>query len=261
MGVPPSNRELLDWLASEFVARGWSIKAMHRLIMTSRVYQRSSAFDSPQAAQIDPENRLLWRMNRRRLEAEALWDSIHSVAGTLNLKTNGRPVMPPLVAEELTNKSEWVVPADPADHTRRGIYIIVRRNFRFPLFDVFDAPVNAISCGGREVSTVAPQALWLLNNRTAFDQSRHLAARLVREAGKEPSAWIERLWRLAYGRVPTAEEVKEATALLSALETAGGETGADALPKAFAEIGVARAAALSKLCLTVLNTNEFIYVD
>jgi Protein of unknown function (DUF1553)/Protein of unknown function (DUF1549) len=262
MGALPTHPELLDWLATEFVTRGWSIKEMHRLIMLSSTYQQSSRFFTPEHSRIDPENKYLWRMNRRRLEAESLWDAVHAVAGTLNLKMGGRPIMPPLAAEELTNKAEWVVNADPKEHTRRGLYILVRRNFRFPMFDIFDAPVNAVSCAGRDVSTVAPQGLWLMNNRTAFGQSERLAARLVRESGKEPSAWVERAWRLALGRAPTKQESAEAERLIDTLER--DEAKAMPLKDAPAELATlppARAAALTKFCLALFNLNEFIYID
>lgn len=262
MGALPTHPELLDWLATEFVARGWSIKEMHRLIMLSSTYQQSSRFFTLEHGRIDPENKYLWRMNRRRLEAESLWDAVHAVAGTLNLKMGGRPVMPPLASEELTNKAEWVVNADPREHTRRGLYILVRRNFRFPMFDIFDAPVNAVSCAGRDVSTVAPQALWLMNNRTAFGQSERLAARLARESGKEPSAWVERAWRLALGRAPTKQESIEAQRLIDTLERDGSKTMLlkDA-PVELATLPPARAAALTKFCLALFNLNEFIYID
>ena len=148
MGQPPTHPELLDWLATEFIARCWSVKAVHRQIMLSRTYRQASDFHSAEHERVDADNRFLWRMNRRRLEAEALWDAVHSVAGTLNPQVGGRPVMPPLAAEEQTDKANWVESADPKQHARRGLYILVRRNFRFPLFDIFDAPVNAVSCAG-----------------------------------------------------------------------------------------------------------------
>jgi hypothetical protein len=113
-----------------------------------------------------------------------LWDTLHATAGTLNLKMSGRPIVPPLADEELAALREswhWPVTADPREHNRRGIYILVRRNFRFPLFDVFDAPVNSVSAANRDVTTVAPQALWFLNNQTSQRQAREFAARLVRE--------------------------------------------------------------------------------
>ncbi len=262
MGQPPTHPELLDWLATEFVARGWKIKEMHRLIMLSRTYQQRSDFFSEEHGRIDPDNRFLWRMNRRRLEAESLWDAIHAVAGTLNLKMGGRPVMPPLAAEELTDKAFWVTNADPQEHTRRGLYILVRRNFRFPLFDIFDAPVNAVSCAGRDVSTVAPQALWLMNNKTAFGQSQAFGARLLREAGNKPESWIDRGWRLALGRHPTSEEMREALALLATLEhTSANAAQLSGVPVEYAALPPARAAALSKLCLALFNLHEFDYVD
>lgn len=262
MGQPPTHPELLDWLATEFVARGWRVKELHRLIMLSRTYRQRSDTFSEVHGRIDPDNRFLWRMNRRRLEAESLWDAVHAVAGTLNLKIGGRPVMPPLAAEELTDKAFWVTSADPQEHTRRGLYIIVRRNFRFPLFDIFDAPVNAVSCAGRDVSTVAPQALWLMNNKTAFGQSQALAARLVRETGNKPKRWIDRLWRLALGRGPTPEEMGEALALLATLEqTSANAVQLSDVSTEYAALPPARAAALAKLCLAVFNLHEFTYID
>jgi hypothetical protein len=177
MGERPTHPELLDWLASTFMKDGWSIKKMHRLIMLSATYQMDSRGDSATNTAIDPQNRYLWRMNRRRLEAEVIWDSIHSVAGTLNLKMGGRPVVPPLGPDEGA-PAYWIVSADPAEHTRRGLYILQRRNFRFPMFDVFDLPINAVSAPSRDVTTVAPQALWLLNNGTVSRQTAAFAARI-----------------------------------------------------------------------------------
>ena len=179
---------------------------MHRLIMLSSAYQMSSRYADPTALRIDPENRLLWRMNRRRLEGEALWDSIHEVAGTLNPKMGGLPVAPPLTPDELTalgDKSHWPVPADPSQFNRRGVYILLRRNFAFPMFEAFDRPLNAISCPKREITTVAPQALWTLNNQTSLQQAMEFGARLVREKGDDPAAWVDQAWLLALARPPT----------------------------------------------------------
>ena len=117
MGVPPSHPKLLDWLATEFVARDWSIKEMHRLIMNSNTYQMTSRFGTETHYRSDPDNRLLWRMNRRRLEAEALWDSVHATAGTINLEIGGRPAVPPLAEDEiaaLREKWQWPISGDPA---------------------------------------------------------------------------------------------------------------------------------------------------
>jgi hypothetical protein len=275
-GAMPTHPELLDWLATTFMenggvrlppnakapqerrspthpfahsptqyACGWSLKKLHKLIMLSSTYQQSSTLNpQPSALAIDPDNHLLYRMNRRRLEAEELWDAIHAVAGTLNLKMGGRPVVPPLEAEEiaaLRDRWQWTVSADPKEHVRRGLYVLVRRNFKFPMFEVFDAPVNSVSCPVRDVSTVAPQVLWCLNNKTIFKQSQELAARLLKEAGSDPQACIRRAWQLALSRPPTEDEEREAMELLKSLGK-GQE-------------------ALGKLCLAVLNLNEFVYVD
>src|SRR5262249_37785857 len=154
----------------------------------------------------DADNRALWRANRRRLEAELLWDAIHAAAGTINLKVGGRPIVPELADDEISALREgwqWTVSADPAEHTRRGLYLLVRRNFRFPMFEVFDSPVNSVSSPRRDVTVVAPQALWSLNNRRAFRQAQVFAARLLREVGTESPDLVDRAWLVALGRAPT----------------------------------------------------------
>jgi hypothetical protein len=265
MGQAPTHPELLNWLALQFVRRGWSIKAMHRLIMLSSTYQMASVHENAASASRDPDNRYLWRMNRRRLEAEALWDFVHAAAGTLNLKRGGRPVMPPLAEDELSalrERDTWVVAADPQEHTRRGLYILVRRNFRFPMFEVFDSPVNAVSSPRRDVTTVAPQALWGLNNHRAFRQAQEFAGRLVREAGDNPAGWVDRAWRIALGRPPSADEKKDALQLLDRLAASSPQARPlEGPPADLAKLAPARAAALAKLCLTVFNLNEFVFVD
>jgi hypothetical protein len=247
MGAPPTHPELLDWLAGQFVRRGWSIKELHRLILNSATWRMSSRPADARVLDADPENQWLTRMNRRRLESEALWDAVHSAGGSLNLKLGGRPVMPALEADELAllrDKYHWVVTADPAEHSRRGLYIMSRRNFRMPIFEVFDSPPNAVSTGRRDSTTVAPQALWTLNNRRVFRQAELLAARLSREAGAEPIAQIDRAWQIVTGRRPTADERAESLALL---ETLAAESTRDA--------------ALPIFCLAMFNLNEFLYVE
>ena len=271
-GQPPSHPELLDWLATEFVAQGWSVKALHRLILRSSTYQMSSRFVSHENSATDPTNRYLWRMNRRRLEAEALWDSVHTVAGTLNLKMGGRPVVPALADDEIAALREpwhWPVSADPAEHTRRGIYIMVRRNFRFPMFDVFDVPIASVSCPERNVTTVAPQALWGLNNRSVFRQAQEFAGRVVRKTGDDPDRFVDHAWKLALARAPTAREKSEALTLFHNFVNkaqAGAAVGpvAEPLenpPASLAALPGERAAALVKLCLGIYNLNEFLFID
>ena len=249
-GQPPSHPELLDWLATEFVQRGWSVKALHRLILLSSTYQMSSVDSDAAALRIDPENKYLWRMNRRRLEAESLWDAIHAVAGTLNLKMGGRPVVPPLSDDEassLAGKWQWPVSADPAEQNRRGIYVLVRRNFPFPMFAVFDSPDTSVSCPRREVTNVPTQALWLLNNRAALDQARAFAQRLIAKDGGRREDIVTDAWRYSLGRSPSDQERQEAGELLDGLARLQPE----APPSE----------ALAKLCLSIFNLSEFAYVD
>jgi len=264
-GQSPSHPELLDWLASEFVRQGWSIKSLHRLIMLSETYQRDSRFVSVENSRIDPDNIYLWRMNRRRLEAEAVWDSIHAVAGNLNLKMGGRAIMPPISKSEMTalrQKDSWVTPADPAEANRRGIYILSRRNFMFPLFDKFDMPNPATSCSRREITTVAPQVLWTLNNQISYGQAEEFASRLVKEQGNNPPAWVEAGWSLALGRHPRPEESRQGLDLINTLASnTSSRPDGDPLDPVLAELGPARASALIQFCLTIFNLNEFVYID
>ncbi len=281
MGQPPSHPELLDWLATEFVASGWKVKALHRLIMDSATYRQSSRVGDARHLDVDPDNNLLWRMNRRRLEGEALWDSVHAAAGTLNLSMGGRPIVPPLADDEiasLRDKWHWVVTSDPKQHTRRGLYIIVRRNFKFPMFEVFDAPVTSASCPTRDVTTVAPQALWGLNNRSVLRQAMHFAARVAKEATPTSvvtgtaaagaagatedhvrGAQVDRAWRIALGRAPTGEEVSSSLRLLTQLEAENAPL--DDPPAELAALPPERAQALSKFCLALFNLSEFAFVD
>lgn len=263
MGQPPSHPELLDWLTTEFVRDGWKIKNLHRLIMNSAVYRQSSQFETAGNLSADFDNRLLWRMNRRRLEAEALWDNVHASAGTINLKLGGPPVVPPLAEDEiasLRDKWHWVVSADPAQHTRRGIYILVRRNFKFPMFEVFDTPVTSQSCPVRDVTTVAPQALWGLNNKSVLRQAMHMAGRVIRDAGDDPGTQVDRAWQIALGRPPSDAESTSAIRLLHDLEQSSPVPMLE-LPDSLNSGSPSRAQALGKLCLALFNLSEFAFVD
>jgi hypothetical protein len=179
----------------------------------------------------------------------------------------GRPVIPPLSPGELTafrNKDEWAVNADPAEHHRRGIYILSRRTFPFPMFERFDSPDSAVSCPGRVVTTVAPQALWSLNNQVVYEQAVQFANRLVAERGDKPSACVERAWLLALGRKPGAGELSQGLALIEALEKSedGKDKGVPTdRPAALAKVEPAHAAALTGFCLALFNLNEFLSVD
>ena len=235
-GSAPSHPELLDWLAAEFVDRNWSVKQMHKLIMLSSAYRLNSGFD-PSSAETDPENRYLWRMNRRRLDAENLRDAVLSVSGELNLKMGGRPVLPPLSAEArlgMWDRNDWPESLDPEEHKRRSVYIFAKRQFPYPMFKTFDAPDASASCGRRDVTTVAPQALTLLNSEFMLRSAQSFAARLAAE--NDPLRKVDLAWELALSRPPDMQERGAAVKML-----------AEAGPEEFS--------------LMLFNLNEFVYVD
>lgn len=249
-GSPPSHSDLLDWLAVDFVAEGWRVKRLHRLIMTSKTYRMSTAFDRDNAAK-DPDNNYLWRMNRRRLEAEALRDAVLATSGALNPKMGGRPVVPPLSSEEklgMWNPRQWPESLDKREHNRRSVYLYVKRSFLFPMFTTFDLPDRSTSCGRRNVTTVAPQALALLNSQFMLQQATVFGERLRREYGDTPESWIRGAWRLGLSRQPTDQETVRALGLFATDQErdVGAETGVSPL---------------TKLSLIVFNLNEFVYVD
>ena len=240
----PTHPELLDWLAAEFVNRKWSIKQMHKLIMTSAAYQRGSRAPAKALAS-DAENMLLSHFTRRRLDSEEIRDAVLAASGSLNLKMFGRPVVPPLAVEELYGMSQplnnaWIVTEDPKEHTRRSIYLISRRNFRVPLLEAFDRPEGVLTCSRRDSSTTAPQSLSLLNGDFTRQQAQVLAANV--ESAADP---VSAAFTAVYGRPATPAEL---------------ERGNQFLAKQTANLG-SRQAALQELVRGLLNTNEFLYVD
>ncbi len=242
-GDPPSHPELLDWLATEFVARNWSVKAMHRVIMNSEAYRRSSDLLPPNSEK-DPDNHLLWGANRRRLDAEGVRDAILATAGTLNRKGGGPPVIPPLSDEEigaLEDASQWPASHDPAAAAQRSVYLYVKRGFRIPMLETFDMPDASFSSAHRDSTNVAPQALALLNNDFVYRQAQAFASRLSRESA-DPAVQAASGWRLALGREPTPAELQKAVAILSRGAFQPGQP-------------------LLGFCLMLFNLNEFLYVD
>jgi hypothetical protein len=243
MGDRPSNQALLDWLASEFVAQGWSVKTIDRMIVTSSVYLQSALPDKEHEA-IDPDNRLYWRMNRKRMEGETLRDAILSVSGNLNPKMGGRPVRVPIEPEvydliftEYERDGLWPVNPDKNVQNRRSIYLYNKRSVRLPLLTSFDQPDAITSCPMRPVSTHALQALSLFNSNFMQEQSRALAARLRNECRKDSRVCeVNTAWKLALARTPSRAEQKLAKKFFAA----GGS--------------------LPDMCLALLNRNEFVYV-
>jgi len=217
MGARPSHPELLDWLANRFVDGGFRVKAMHRLLLLSSTYQQQYVAAAPDAAEKDPENKLLWRFPRRRLEAEEIRDSILAVAGRLNLQKGGPSVIVPVEPELLRlayKPSQWAVNPDSGQFYRRSVYLYEKRNLRLPFLEVFDSPDRLLSCARRESSTHAPQALELMNGAFTREMSLELARRLDSEAGGSPEKQVDLAYRLAAGRPPSAAEKTAAVAFL-----------------------------------------------
>lgn len=233
-GEPPSHPELLDWLASEFMHSGWSIKAMHRLILASATY-RQSGEASAAAVAADPHNRWCGRWERQRLEGEVVRDSLLALGGLLNTTMGGPGVFPPIPADMFQGAVGWTASRDRADHYRRSIYIFARRNLRYPFLEVFDAPDSNLSCSERGRSTTAPQSLTLLNAEEVMHASATAAARVHAQAGTKPEQVVA-AYRLILGRGPNTEETLLA---LNFLERSP----------------------LSELCRALFNLNAFVYVD
>ncbi len=260
-GEAPTHPALLDWLADEFVASGWSLKALHRVMVLSSTYQQSSAHRE-MAARVDPENKLWWKYPRHRLEGEIIRDAALSVAGRLNPKMGGPSIFPDLPVGMPVPRGGWKVSADGGERDRRSVYVFVRRNTRYPIFDNFDQPDPHESCARRNVTTSPLQALTLLNSHLTLDWARSLAERVRRAAGGDEARQVETAFRLAFGRAPDAAERQMATEFLRAqggmLAEPAGRGGAGVGAGA-AETGAG--SALADLCHTLINANEFVYAN
>jgi Protein of unknown function (DUF1553)/Protein of unknown function (DUF1549) len=238
-----SHPELLDWLALKFIENKWSIKAMHRLIVHSATYRQSSINDEPNAIKLDPDNRLLWRFNRQRLDAEAIRDSVLMVSGRLNSEKYGLPIFPPLPGDlaeavKYTN-SKWDTQAGP-EGRRRSLYIYQQRTLTMPLMQSFDSLVCDESRPQRESSVTPLQALAMLNGDFVNEEADHFAS-LVEKASGDLVNQINFAFEIALGRLPSEHETLHMTKLVQAS-------------------GSAREGLVS-LCRVLFNANEFIYVD
>jgi hypothetical protein len=255
-GRPPSHSALLDYLAAELVDGRWRLKRMHKLIMLSAAYRQSSRAHNPHAQLVDPANRLLWRQNLRRLEAEAIRDAILTTSGNLNLEMGGRGIFPELPPEVLATQSRpgngWGT-SDAAQRARRSVYVFVKRTLGVPFLESLDFPTPDKPQPARPTTTIAPQALILLNSRFMDRQAAVFADRLLQEAGSESSDQIERAYQLALQRSPTDNEREMLLDFLDRQRALWRQIETDQQQ--------ARHAALKSLCLLVLNLNEFVYID
>jgi hypothetical protein len=244
MGGKPSHPELLDYLANQFVANGWEMKPLHRMILLSSAYRQASESPIENTAMAkDSENALLWKFSRRRLEAEEIRDSMLFTSGKLNQKTGGPSVLVPIdqdLVKMLKRPQYWVATKDKSGYDRRTLYMIYKRNLQLPFMGVFDAPDMQLSCPRREQSTHAPQALELLNGQTSNELAAVFAQRLE-ESRPTDAARIDLAWRLATGRPPTAREKTLASQYLA-------EKPGDPVR-------------LKELALDVYNLNAFLYVN
>jgi hypothetical protein len=264
MGETDTNKALLDRLAADFVEKGWSIKAMHRLIMLSNTYQQSSDYNEA-ASKADPNNELWWRYPRHRLTGEDIRDAILLVGGQLNLKMGGPSVFPD-IPEGMEVRGGWRKNEKEEEKNRRSIYVFVRRNSRYPMFQAFDMPDTHESCARRSTTTTAPQALALLNDKIILKAAQSLAGRILKEAGSDSDAQIRTAYLLAYSRQPSQDERVMAVAFLdkqaAIIKARLGEKKTIASPPGVGpDIDAAKAAALIDFCHVLFNSNEFVYVN
>ena len=224
-GEPPTHEELLDWLAAEFMEHGWSVKHLHRVIMTSATYRRSSRADRTECLAADEANDFYWRQNRRRLEAEAIRDSFLAAAGTLSAEAGGRGFFATLGGDSLAGQSKpgngWEI-SDPRQQCRRSVYGFVKRTLLLPELEGFDYTNTTSSVGERSVTTVSPQALLLTNGSFARQQADAIARRIVAEqaaaVGDDAAVderFVTRAYELALARRPTAAELEIAVSYLA----------------------------------------------
>jgi hypothetical protein len=252
-GQPPTHPELLDWLATEFVRRGWSIKSLHRLIMTSTAYRQASRV-SPESLKSDPENTWLSRMPLRRLDAESLYDSILRATGRLDPQQFGRP------AEIEEKPSGEIIAKGGKTGWRRAIYVLKRRKTPVTLLEVFDQPRMSPNCTERRQSNVSPQALQMTNGDTSRQHARYLAGRLIDEFPGSRAQQIRQLYLRTVSRPPALKEVQRALSSFDELAkrwTAHLEKQNDQAPRAM----TGEWYALSSLAHAMLSSGEFLYID
>ena len=266
-GRPPTHPQLLDWLASELIENGWSLKHLHRTILLSRTWQQSSIPEAEhQGVQVDPDNDLLWRQSLRRVEAEVIRDSMLAVSGRLNPEIGGRGFFPALSAEVLSTQSRagagWGT-SDDRQRSRRSVYIFAKRTLGVPMMEAFDTPVPDRPEPARQTTTIAPQALILLNSKFVDEQAAAFAGRLIGPGEDSETASnaaiCQRAIRLALARDATLGEVKVLSAFLDR-STAANRQSTDEGSSTTSETE-SRRAAVEQLARLVLNLNEFIYVD
>ena len=273
-GAKPTNPDLLNYLAADFIQKGWSVKQLHREILLSATYRQSSS-ERDDVRQIDPENKLLAVYPRKRLEAEEIRDSLLYASGLLNDKVGGPAVFPPVIkgnedigkSQDFQGNRAWTVSQDRQDWYRRSLYVFVRRSFPYPVTQNFDPADPSKPHHKRDVTTTPLQALTLFNSDVVFDWSQALAGRVINEAGTNEDAQINRLYEILFSRQPNKIE---RTALKDFLNneqnlirdkalTGKFEVAAPGGLKDFKRFDPIKSAALVDLVHTVANSNDFAY--
>jgi len=264
VGAPPTHPELLDWLATEFVQRGWSIKAMHRLMMTSSTYRQSSV-QTPALEKTDPDNKLLSRMPMKRMEAEVLYDTMLLISNKLDESRFGQPE--PVVVRD----DGLVTPVGTEKGWHRGIYVQQLRTKLPTVMESFDLPAMSPNCVERSISMIAPQALNMMNDGMIANLAASFAQRVGKEAGTDPERQIERAYWIALSRPPSDEERRVSVDIVRRIRNVEGAKASAAssvagkpAPDASAtNIGMGNPAtiALGEFCHTLMNSAAFLYID
>ncbi len=247
-GIPPTHRELLDWLACEFVDSGWSLKAMHRTIMLSKAYQLAAA-DDPANAAIDTANTWYWRFDRRVLDAEAMRDTLLELGGNLDESRPGSHPFPPAATWKFTAHHQFKA---VYESNHRSIYLMVQRLHPHPYLAIFNGPDTSMSTPVRDGASVPSQALFLLNSPFVHDQSHRFAARLI-EAESDPLDRLRLAYLQVYARSPSADDLDRSLAYLRHYDQLLAEEGVAADCRS--------AESWSSLVRTLLASNEFVYVE
>jgi hypothetical protein len=263
-GQKPTNPELLDYLASEFVRDGWSVKKLQREILLSSTYRQSSA-ERVEALKIDPDNKLLAYFPIKRMDAEEIRDSLLYVSGDLDETIGGPSVFPPIPGSLKTTL--WEKSDDPKDQNRRSLYTFVRRSVPYPLTANFDPADPSKAHQRRTVTTTPLQALTLFNSDLVFGWSKDLAGRVIRESGKDENAQINHLYEILFARQPNKEEkaalkeflVAQEKIILQKQATGKFDIAVPTGLKDPAQFNPVRNAAFVDLVHTVANSNDFAY--
>jgi hypothetical protein len=272
-GEKPSHPELLDWLASEFAATDWNLKKMHKLILTSQTWRQASA-QREDAMRVDPGATLLWRYPVRRMDAEAIRDSVLAVCGTLNPTRGGAPVTVSLDAnnQAVVGGEE---PSKDGQEFRRSIYVMQKRSQIAQSLAVFDQPQMEPNCEIRNCSTVAPQSLLMMNSAFIIEQAEKLAQRVIQQAGDDRAKQAALAWEACFSSSPTENQVADLAAYLAKqtqlLERvaknppppppAPSQAGTRTAVKPPSPPPIPSVGALASLCQTLLESNRFLYVD